>query len=263
MLKLYHGISSVCSVKVRLGLAEMGLEYEEVVLDLPSGDQHAPAYLKLNPNGVVPTLVDRDLVLLESSLILEYLDREHNGAALMPKGRSAEAATRYWLLRCIAVHDAINTLTFSTAMRDRILSSKTPDQIAALLAAMPNPAMRMKRKDLYEHGMDSGHVDQALVILQRCFDDMSETPGAWVCGDQIGLSDIALLSYLDRLQRLGFEGLWASHPKVGRWLAAMQARPSYAREVADRIPAEAAASMRQSGLSYWPKLAEKFAALPS
>ena len=77
-MKLYHGITSVCSVKVRIGLAEIGLDYDEQTLDLQKGDQFDPAYLALNPNGVVPTLVDGDLILGESSLILEYLDREQN-----------------------------------------------------------------------------------------------------------------------------------------------------------------------------------------
>ena len=71
MLLLYHGITSVCSVKVRVGLAEMGLAYDERVLDLQAGDQNDPAYLKLNRDAVVPTLVDDGLVVVESSLILE------------------------------------------------------------------------------------------------------------------------------------------------------------------------------------------------
>ncbi len=56
MLELYHGYTSVCAQKVRLTLAEKGLEWKSHVLNL-NGDQLDPAYLKLNPNGVVPTLV--------------------------------------------------------------------------------------------------------------------------------------------------------------------------------------------------------------
>ena len=128
MLKLYHGATSVCSQKVRVALAEIDLDYESELLDLQKGDQFAPDYMRLNPDAVVPTLVDGSLVLVESSLIAEYLDTTYNSSRLMPEDPALEARTRHWLLRCLAVHDAINTLTFSTANRDKILASKTPDE---------------------------------------------------------------------------------------------------------------------------------------
>ncbi|MDF0603642.1 glutathione S-transferase family protein [Psychromarinibacter sp. C21-152] len=262
-MKLYHGISSVCSIKVRLGLAEIGLGYDEEVLDLPSGDQHDPAYLKLNPDGVVPTLVDAGLVVTESSLILEYLDREYNDSRLMPRGRAAEVAARHWLLRCLAIHAAINTLTFSTAGRDNALASQTAEQIEARLAKMPDPWMRMKRRDLFEHGLESGYVGQALMHLSRMLGDMQAAldRGDWVSGPDFGIVDIALLSYVDRLERLGFEGLWAGAPRVGDWLAAMQARPSYAAEVGGRIEPKAAEGMRAAGAAHWPALERRWRAM--
>jgi len=56
MLELYNNTNSVCAQKVRLALTEKGLQAKEHMLKL-QGDQFDPAYLKLNPNGVVPTLV--------------------------------------------------------------------------------------------------------------------------------------------------------------------------------------------------------------
>jgi glutathione S-transferase len=211
MLTLYNGTTRVCSIKVRIGLAEIGLPYKSVVLDLQAGDQHAPEYLQLNPEGFVPTLIDDWLVLVESSLILEYLDRVHNAGRLMPAGRTADAAARHWLLRCLAIHDAINTLTFSTVNREKVLSARTPEQREAMLSRMPGPARRMKRRDLYEHGLSSGHVDQAIITLAGTFRDMSGAldSAAWVSGADFGIADIALVSYIDRLERLGFEGLWS------------------------------------------------------
>ncbi len=262
-MKLYHGITSVCSVKVRIGLAEIGLDYESIVLDLPKGDQHDPNYLKLNPSGVVPTLVDDDLVLVESSLILEYLDREYNDRRLMPTGRAAEYTARHWLLRTLTAHDAVNSLSFSTAYRDRTLSSKTPDEIAAMLAKMPDPAKRMKRKDLLENGLSSVHVEQALRSLREIFADMARplSAGDWISGPEFGIADIALVAYIDRVERLGFEGLWTStEPRVGIWLAAMQARPSYQTEVSGRIDPEAAGKQRQAGREYWPELERRWRA---
>ena len=66
MLELYHGTTSVCAQKARLTLAEKGLEWESHLMAL-NGDQLDPAYLKLNPNGVVPTLVHDGNVIVEST----------------------------------------------------------------------------------------------------------------------------------------------------------------------------------------------------
>ena len=84
MLELYHNINSVCAQKVRIALEEKGQKAEEHVLTL-RGDQNEPAYLKLNPSGVVPTLVHDGHPVVESSLILYYLDEVFPAPPLMPK----------------------------------------------------------------------------------------------------------------------------------------------------------------------------------
>ncbi len=74
MLELYHNGLSSCSQKVRLVLAEKDIDFTSRDINLVAGEQHAPDYVKLNPNHVVPTLVHDGRVLIESSLIDEYLD---------------------------------------------------------------------------------------------------------------------------------------------------------------------------------------------
>jgi glutathione S-transferase len=66
---------------VRLFIAENNIPCEEVVLDFMKGEHLTPEYLKLNPNGLVPTLVDDDFVLTESSTILKYLADKFNSPA--------------------------------------------------------------------------------------------------------------------------------------------------------------------------------------
>ncbi|WP_323766612.1 glutathione S-transferase family protein [Marinovum sp.] len=261
MLKLYHANTSVCSQKVRIALAEIGLGYDSVLLNLQQGDQFAPAYTALNPNAVVPTLIDDDLVLLESSLIAEYLDKTYNDSRLMPDDPRQEARVRLWLLRCLAVHAAINTLSFSTFMRDKAFETKSPEEIEAGIARMPDPIMRNKRRDLFAHGLGSDHVEQALRHLHRAFADMSADIGAgtWVSGPAFGLADIGLVAYVDRLDRLGFAGLWEDDfPAVGTWLAAMQARPSYATAIEAFIPEQQAHSQRAGGGKHWPALQDRW-----
>ena len=69
MVRLYHGRTSVCSVKARLALAEKGIDWEGQLLTL-RGDQFDHVYLKLNPNAVVPTIVHDGTVIIESSVIM-------------------------------------------------------------------------------------------------------------------------------------------------------------------------------------------------
>ena len=84
MLELYHNINSVCAQKVRIALAKKRQAVTEHLLTL-QGDQSDSTYMKLNPNGVVPTLVHDGNVIVKSSLILYYIDEAFPDLPLMPK----------------------------------------------------------------------------------------------------------------------------------------------------------------------------------
>jgi glutathione S-transferase len=73
MLTLYHGRTSVCSIKARLALIEKSVPWDGKLLTL-RGDQFEPDYLRLNPNAVVPTLVHDGKVIIESTVIMHYVD---------------------------------------------------------------------------------------------------------------------------------------------------------------------------------------------
>lgn len=248
---LYHGASSVCSSKVRIGLAEKGIAWESHMVNLAKGEQNDPTYLKLNPNGVVPTLVQGDLVVVESSVILEYVDELSPLNPLMPTEIESRTKARIWLTRCIDIHAAINTMTFSTVNRQSILAEKTPEEIETSIAGMTNPATASKRRDLLNDGLASPHVWAAFFTLRRMFDDMQ---GDWMLGNKYSIADTAVLSYIDRLDRLGFAGLWTNRtPLVGRWLSASKARPSYSG-ISDYIGAEHAAKVQREGSLIWPEV---------
>src|ERR1044071_4316843 len=84
MIELYHNDMSVCAAKVRLALAEKGVEHRAHHLNLRAGDQKTPEYLKLNPKGVVPTLVHDGFVVTESVVINEYVEDAFRSPPLMP-----------------------------------------------------------------------------------------------------------------------------------------------------------------------------------
>lgn len=263
MLTLYHGDTSVCSVKVRLGFAEKGLNWNSELLSLPKGEQHSPEYLKINPNGVVPTLIDDGNTILESSVILEYIDELPSTISLMPDEKVAKFLTKIWLLRTLDIHAAINTMTFSTVGRQGILASNTTEEIAKSIAKIPNPSAAKKRKNLIDNGVNSSHLFGAFYTLSRMFDDMQLAleKTTWLAGDNFSLSDVALIAYVDRLDRLSMAGLWEERtPLVGKWLEAARKRPSYAKAMDPFVNPDAAEKMRSTGKEIWPQVSERWGA---
>jgi glutathione S-transferase len=99
MLELYNAMQSTCSQKVRITLAEKGIDFVEHRLRLFKQDQLKPEYLKLNPNGVVPTLVHDGVPVIDSSVIMEYLDEVFPQMCLTPQEAAGRDASLDALLR--------------------------------------------------------------------------------------------------------------------------------------------------------------------
>jgi hypothetical protein len=95
-LNLYHHGSSVCAAKVRFALGEKNLAWQGHYLDILKGDQFAPEYQKLNPKAVVPTLDHDDNVIVESTVINEYLDEAFPDVPLKPKSPVERALSAPW-----------------------------------------------------------------------------------------------------------------------------------------------------------------------
>ncbi|MBW2241111.1 MAG: glutathione S-transferase family protein [Deltaproteobacteria bacterium] len=96
-MKLYSGPLSLFTAKVRIALAEKGLAYERVEVDWNSRDRYLPHHLEvaaLNPKGQVPVLVDGDVVVCDSTLILIHLEEAHAGTPLLPEGAAGRARAR-------------------------------------------------------------------------------------------------------------------------------------------------------------------------
>ena len=261
MLKLYHGKGSVCSIKVRIGLAEKCLNWESLLIDLQRGEQFAPEYLKINPNAVVPTLIDDDFVVIESSVILQYIDNLSNENILMPGDAKARTITLVWLHRCIDIHAAINTMTFSTIGREKILSLNTSEEIENSINKMPNPKAASKRRDLINNGLSSQHLVEAFFTLHRMFDDMqiSLKKSTWLTENHYRMADTAIIAYVDRLDRLGMSGLWEERfPAISNWLEASKARPSYETALDPFISQNETENTKRAGEKIWPEVKQRW-----
>ena len=88
MIVLHHGWRSSASRRVRLCLEEKGLAYEGHVVDMANLEHHSPEYLKINPLGVIPTMIHDGQPLHESGTICEYLDETWPDPPLLTAGTS-------------------------------------------------------------------------------------------------------------------------------------------------------------------------------
>jgi glutathione S-transferase len=100
MIKLYDYPQCPFCRKVRVALAEKGIKYEKIFVDLRKKEQKKEEFLKLNPYGKVPILVDSDVVIYESSVINEYLDEKYPNPPLMPSNLASRARVRIWVDFC-------------------------------------------------------------------------------------------------------------------------------------------------------------------
>jgi glutathione S-transferase len=232
-LKLYHSTTSVCAMKVRLTLEEKGLAWESELLNLQRGDQHQVAYLKLNANAVVPTLVHDGRVLIESTLIIEYLDEAFPAASLMPADPHSRAQARLFMKKIDDyLHAATSTITFAAAFRAHFLKL-SPDELRSRLERIPDPAYRERQRLSIEQGLDAPHVAPALRQFDRYFDEMEKALGdsAYLAGDSYSLADAAATPYVNRAGMLGMQALWSERPRLQAWLGRITQRPNFARAV--------------------------------
>jgi maleylacetoacetate isomerase len=105
MIKMYGFWRSAASFRVRIALNLKGLPYEEEMVDLDAGQQHAPGYTAINPQASVPAVfVDQGPPLTQSLAILEYLDEVHPEPALLPADARGRARVRSIALVFAADH---------------------------------------------------------------------------------------------------------------------------------------------------------------
>lgn len=97
MLRVWGRTNSVNVQKVLWALAELELDYERIDAGLAFGKNHEPAFLAMNPNGLVPTIDDDGFVLWESNTIVRYLAAKHDAGGLWPTDPRARASAEKWM----------------------------------------------------------------------------------------------------------------------------------------------------------------------
>jgi glutathione S-transferase len=230
MLTLYNAAHSTCSQKVRICLAEKALPFKDVKLDIGKAKEHLrPEYLKINPNGVVPTLVDDDDVIVDSSVICEYLEEKYPEVPLSPPDPAGRARMRAWMRFLEEVPTAaVRVPSFNMGFLPRYegMDRRTFENIES--------DIRPIRKHFYRrmgpNGFKKEDVEASIEQMRNTCARMNAAleRGPWLLGTQYTLADIIVAPLIDRMSDLGMSSIWeASFPRVTDWYERMKARPAF------------------------------------
>jgi glutathione S-transferase len=206
MMKIWGRTTSSNVQKVMWAIGEMGLRYERIDVGGPFGKNKEPAYLAMNPNGLVPTLEEDDGFLLwESNSITRYLAAKHQSAVLEPKDPHTRALAHQWMDWQLSVLGPAITPVFWGMIRT------PPDKRdpAAIAAGKQKTGDAVKMLD----------------------DRLAKTE--YLAGDAFSYGDIPAGIMVRRYRDLVPERPAFKH--VERWYAAIAARPAFDEHVT-KIP---------------------------
>jgi glutathione S-transferase len=227
--KLYNAPQSTCSQRVRFVLNAKGLPFDEIKLNLLEGDQLKPDYLKLNPNGVVPTLDHDSSIVIDSTVITEYLDEVEPEESFTPESPVARARMRA-LMHFIDEMPAaaVRVPTFNLAF---LPSFQKMSRAAFVAMAESKPLRREFMMTMGQTGFPKAEMDGALARLRRAYERMdaeiAASGGPWLQGQQMTLADVAVMPALVRMDDLGMSAQWQDLPRVVAWFDNIRAQPAF------------------------------------
>jgi glutathione S-transferase len=227
---LYNAPQSTCSQRVRFVLNAKQLPFEEIKLDLLAGDQLKPDYLALNPNGVVPTLDHDGAIVIDSSVIIEYLDEIAPEPESFTPGDPVERARMRALMRFIDEMPAaaVRIPTFNLAFLPRF-AAMSEEEFVAFAESKPlrkEFMLAMGRKGFPQKDMDAA-LDRLARTYERMDDAIAQSAGPWLQGKRPTLADVALVPAIVRMADLGLDTMWQDKPRVARWYDAIRAHPAF------------------------------------
>jgi glutathione S-transferase len=198
----FYYAPATSATRVHWALEELGISYEKVRLDLAKGEQKSPEFLRINPNGKVPALVDDGTPMFESLAIIIHLGEKYGVAkSLWPAPGSAQSAEALmWAVwGTVTVGNAGLTLMANTSER---VPAEARNEVQAVQA---------------KEGLE-----RCLAILETRLEGR-----AWILGDAFTLVDVATASsvaFFARMAGLGKERF----PRTAAWTGRATQRPAMA-----------------------------------
>lgn len=263
MLELYHYGTGVCPQRVRLVLAEKGLDFVSHILNIRMGEHLTPEYIKLNPKGVVPTLVHDGNVIVETTVILYYIDEAFPEPPLQPADPVGRARARAWTKRVDdELHPDCGTLSWATYIRQEMLA-RPAEEMEEHFRRMPDPNNRDSQRQLFELGTEAPDFQSAIRRYDKVLGLMEQAlaDGPWLAGGDYTLADAAVTPYVLRLDMLGMSSLWQpGRPRLADWYARVRARPSAVAALDTYIKQADIDKMIGPGTQAWPQIRKILAA---
>jgi glutathione S-transferase len=227
---LYNAPQSTCSQRVRFVLNAKKIPFAEVKLDLLAGDQLKPDYLKLNPNGVVPTLDHDGAIVIDSSVIIEYLDeiapQPHEFTPHDPVRRAKMRSLMHYMDEMPA--PAVRVPTFNLAFLPRFAAMSEEEFLGF---ANSKPLRREFMLAMGRKGFPQKDMDEASGRLRRTYERMDaeieNSGGPWLLGKDISLADVMAMPAIVRMADLGQDSAWQDLPRVKRWFDAIRAHAAF------------------------------------
>lgn len=231
MLELYHYDHSTAAQKIRIALAEKQLEWKSHHLDtsVAKREHFSPEYLKINPRGIVPTLVHDGKAIRESQVILEYLDDAFPEPPLRPASAYDKATMRLWTkLIDEGLHVHSRVVGMCIVVR-HAKSSAGPEELEKYLKEMPETVRKENDRVNIAEGLDSPLLPRAITYFKNVFTEMDTAlaESTWLAGETFSLADISLGVYVTRLKSFQMAPLWGHMNHLNEWYGRFIARPSY------------------------------------
>jgi glutathione S-transferase len=230
MMKLYHGWRSSASRRVRLCLEEKGLAYEGHLVDMAKMEHHSPDYLRINPLGVIPTLIHDGRPLHESGTICEYLDETWPAPPLRPDAPYERALMRNWIRHIDGLIGNLIVFNWRHHLQ-KVASQWSDEELAAKLRSIPSKErqeawLRVARTPYTNEERDAAR-GKLVMLLDKMEDAL--TSSGWLVGEAYSIADIAAAPFVKRIEEeiAPDEMTAAKHPRVTEWWTRLQARPAF------------------------------------
>ena len=232
MLTLYHWEPNANSGKPILAMEEKELKFESHYLDLLNFDQHSPEYLKINPMGTIPALVHDDLMLNESTAIMEYVDAAFDGPPLRPSDPEERWRMRWWMKFCDQYYAPSASMMGWNAFIGPSVRSKDPDELKRKIEAIPLPERRIAWSKAIYGTFSKEELDESnrrVAFSAKLFEE-NLSRHAWIAGETFSLADINAMN-LVYFMPANPNGVVSPEktPYTMEWLYKMYERPASKR----------------------------------
>jgi glutathione S-transferase len=246
-IELYHFPDSLCSQKVRLALAEKGLEWQSHILNLLTFENLQPNYVRINNKAVVPTLVHNGKVICNSAIILNYLEQTFPETSLTPKDPEMQEKMHQWikLQDSFPMRELIygNLKGIDGLVARRSVRMKQ-DVIHKLMQDNPDLHNQYATKLQDIKAWNSTILDKTKIetindkmnhVLDQLENAVSQS--MWLCGNYYSLADIVWTATFHYLEQLKIDDFLNNQRRQGliSYNTRLQARPSFKVAIKDYL----------------------------